>query len=72
MTSTTVTIPRQTSWPRTMAALAAAIVVALIVTVSLIVSHAGHSATHVPAFHSSQPSSGVSGDCLFRLPSRVC
>jgi len=71
MTSPAIAIPRQAHWPRNLAVFAAAVVVALIVTLTLMFSYAGHRTTHVPALRVGQ-SSPVSADCLFRVPGHAC
>lgn len=69
MSSTAISIPRPARWSHTLVAVAAGVLVALIVTVSLVVAHAGGTTTH-PA--RSLSGGGVSTDCLFRAPGRAC
>jgi hypothetical protein len=71
MTSPSIAIPQPTRLPRSLVGLAAAVVVAVIVTMGLMFSSAGHSTTHAPAFGSGQ-SRNASSDCLVRIPDHPC
>ena len=71
MTTPAIAISRPTGWTRSLAVLVAAVVVALVVTVSLALSNAGQSAPRVPALHVGQ-AGNASTDCLFRQPGRPC
>ena len=69
-TTTTITLPSEARWSRRMIAIATAVLVALVVTVSLVVSTLGHSSSSAPTLRTPQ-SASVSADCRAPIPGHL-
>jgi hypothetical protein len=66
MTSTSITVPRHTAWPRNVALTIAAVVLALLVTVAVMALASGQTTPRsLPVVHVGQ-SAPQTPDCLFR------
>jgi hypothetical protein len=66
MNSPTITVARQTGWPRNLTLIVAAVVVALIVAVSVVAARSGHATSRAPTFGQVSQSAPVAVDCLIR------
>jgi hypothetical protein len=71
MSSTAISIPRPTRWPHGLVAVAAAVLVALIVTVSLVVANSGGGTAHLPTLRAGR-FAPASVDCMVRAPGHAC